>query len=162
MCYIIKTQSVGCFALFVDNEDGLTLFKHAVAYWDITAVTSDKVSFYDLKDLQALQNSRMIIAQDYDYPKEFIDFITTLNGQVMPVSYYVTNPREDVALFSLLINDRADIMFVDASWAQQIKSKYKLPLNISSFTIHRSPQYIGFGNTSNEKIELMRSLLHIL
>lgn len=161
-CITLVKKGLIDFALFVDQKDGLTLFKHAFAYWNIAAVTAEKLSFYDLKDLQALQNSRIIIAQDYDYPIEFTEFIATLNGHVMPVSYYVTNPREDVALFSLLINDRADIMFVDASWAQQIKLKYKLPLKISPFTIHRSPQYIGYGNTSNEKVELMRSLLHIL
>ncbi|TPH17686.1 transporter substrate-binding domain-containing protein [Litorilituus lipolyticus] len=161
-CLTLVKKGLIDFALFVDNKDGLTLFNHAIAYWNITAVTAEKLSFYDIKEIQAFQNSRIIIAQDYEYPKEFTEFIATLNSHIMPVSYYVTNPREDVALFSLLINDRADIMFVDSSWAHQIKSKYKLPLNISPFIIHGSPQYIGYGNTSNEKIEVMRSLLHIL
>lgn len=152
-------QGIIDFTLFVDQQDELALLNQVISHWQIAAVSKPSLILPSKQALLELSDARFIISQDYQYPENFNSFIKQLSGEIMGVSYYVKDKQEAVALFSIITNNRADIMFVDKTWASFLKTKYDLAINISSFSLYSMPQYIGYGNISKDKINLMNKVL---
>ena len=145
------------FTLFVDPNDNVQVIDHNIVNWQLAVVSTSEILS---KNGFLTSDSRVIISNEYVYPKDVKLLLDKHNKQVFPTSYFVTNELETKALFNLIIKQHAEQMVVDRIWAQNLIKKYKLAVFVSEWNLTSVPQYIGYSeHTKQSKIDLVNSVL---
>lgn len=157
---LVKSNKVD-FAMFVDQQDGVELLSTPIAFWDIAAITSADVELKSADDLHHFSGGTFIIAQDYDYPHEFLETIKQYQAEIVKVPYYLASKTEEQVFFHYVIKNQADVMLVDANWSRILKDEYDLEVNVSEFNLFSSPQYIGYFHLDEDKKEIIQRLIEV-
>lgn len=146
------------FALHVDIADGLTLIEHPLSSWDLTFAyrknTPWRLSITDSND-----NKRVLIARDYNYPKEVKEVIATMGLHVIESSYYASSSKDEKMLFKLLDKGFVDAMLVDKVWAQHKMKLLNLAIELDDNVISAQPQFIGYINSNKAKATILHKIL---
>ena len=95
------------FALFVDETEHMPMLNNAVATWDLAIITRPGEMPTEQEKLTAHHIKQIIIARDYDYPKEVLNYFSSINKKVLEASYYIGNEKDVIRIFNLLLQKKA-------------------------------------------------------
>ncbi|MCF6434015.1 transporter substrate-binding domain-containing protein [Pseudoalteromonas sp. MMG022] len=151
------------FILDIDESDNLNMINYSLSSWQLAFAVAQNQQLKSIKDTQNLQEFRVILAQEYDYPDDVYEKLTQLNADIVRRSYYEASDEDAKALFSILKTSHVEALLVDRYWAKQIVSRFKLPVYVFDEPLHIEPQYIGYNaQHSADKALLLEKQLHAL
>jgi len=147
------------FALFVDNNDGLKLLNKKLSNWELAIATRVGEMPSEEQKLVAQHINKITIARDYVYPDALNDLLAQLQKPVIKVSHYIQKKEDAYRIFRALLDYRVDAMVVDRVWANNVKSELSLPFEVSTWTLHKEPQFVGYSYQSAQKESAINTLL---
>lgn len=147
------------FALFVDVNDGLNLLNKKLSTWELAIATRAGEMPSEEQKLSAQYIKNITIARDYVYPEALNKLLVQLNKPIIKVSHYVQQKEDAYRIFRALLDYRVDAMVVDRVWANNVKSELSLPFEVSTWTLHKEPQFVGYSYQSDQKESAINTLL---
>ncbi|GLX79119.1 hypothetical protein tinsulaeT_24590 [Thalassotalea insulae] len=146
------------FILHVDDTDNLQLLNQTIGDWQLTfaVAKNNPISYEQVLNSQGM---KVLIARSYSYPEALDKKLKEMSAKVIKVSYYTGEFVALQRLFHRLTVGQAQVMVIDKVWAQQVVSKYQLPIRVFDQVLLSQPQYIGYSESNAELASIVESTL---
>lgn len=148
------------FALHVDGNDNIEIIDYSIGAWELTFAYSNNQESLALNNVN--EQSKVLIASGYTYPKPVLDKLKSMFTQISTHSFNVENPFEIKALFKLVESGFVDAILVDKTWAKHEISKNNINVKLEDDVFHSELQFIGYIASNGAKARKVHRALAAL